>query len=136
MASGLVTRIALVGAGVIHLLPLSGLVGPARLEALYGIPVDDPNLDILLRHRAVLFGILGAFILASIRRPTWQVPAITAGLVSATTFVLIAWLVGGYNDELQTVIDADIIAIVALVTAAIMRPRGPPAAVPPDDLAH
>lgn len=51
----------LVVVAVIHLLPLSGWFGPERLTALYGLPFDEPNLAILMRHRAVLFGLLGVF---------------------------------------------------------------------------
>ena len=43
----------LVVAAVIHLLPLVGVLGPARLSSLYGIAVAEPNLELLLRHRAV-----------------------------------------------------------------------------------
>ena len=46
-------------AAVIHLLPLVGVVGPTRLSELYGITVSEPNIEILMRHRAVLFGLLG-----------------------------------------------------------------------------
>ena len=49
--------------GIIHLLPLSGVLGVARLQALYDVTITDPNLEIVMRHRAVLFGILGAFLI-------------------------------------------------------------------------
>ena len=42
---------------VINLLPLSGVLGTDRLHALYGVSFDEPNLAILMRHRAVLFGL-------------------------------------------------------------------------------
>ena len=47
---------------VIHLLPIAGFVGVDRLGSLYGIEITDRNLEIMMRHRAILFGILGAFI--------------------------------------------------------------------------
>ena len=47
----------LVIVGIIHLLPLSGVLSESRLTVLYGIPFDEPNLEILMRHRAVLFGL-------------------------------------------------------------------------------
>jgi hypothetical protein len=47
--------------GIIHQLPLTGVLSVSRLQVLYGVTITDPNLEILMRHRAVLFGILGAF---------------------------------------------------------------------------
>lgn len=42
--------------GVIDLLPLSGVLGANSLPALYGATFTDPNILMLMRHRAVLFG--------------------------------------------------------------------------------
>ena len=60
----------LIVVGVIHLLPLSGVLGGAQLFSLYGVPVDDPNLEILMRHRAVLFGLLGVFLVYAAFKPS------------------------------------------------------------------
>lgn len=51
--------VLLIIVGTIHILPLSGVVGGARLASLYGMSFDEPNLAILMQHRAVLFGLLG-----------------------------------------------------------------------------
>lgn len=56
-----IVSLALVVVALIHLLPLSGVLGSERLSALYGISFDEPNIEILMRHRAVLFGLLGVF---------------------------------------------------------------------------
>jgi hypothetical protein len=45
---------------LIHALPLVGVMGAAKLTQLYGIDVQDPTLELLLRHRAILFGLLAA----------------------------------------------------------------------------
>ena len=66
--------------GIIHLLPLSGVLGADRLGRLYGMPFADANLLILMRHRAVLFGLLGLFLVLAAFRPTMQPAALTAGL--------------------------------------------------------
>ena len=44
---------ALILVAIIHLLPLAGVLGSERLASMYGITVDDPDLLILMRHRAV-----------------------------------------------------------------------------------
>ena len=107
--------------GIIHLLPLSGVLGAERLIALYGISFSEPNLEILMRHRAVLFGLLGLFLLYAAFNPFLQWIAIVAGIVSVVSFIAIAWSVGAYNESIHKVVIADIIAVVALITAGIIN---------------
>lgn len=109
----------LVIVGVIHLLPLSGVLGGARLEALYGIPVGEPDLAILMRHRAVLFGLLGAFLVYAAFRPELQAIALAAGFVSVVSFLAIAWSVGGYNAAIGRVVTVDLVALACLIVASV-----------------
>jgi len=109
----------LVVVGVIHLLPLSGVLGSARLGALYGVPIDGPNLEILMRHRAVLFGLLGSFLVYAAFKPPLQGVALTAGFVSVVSFIFLAWSVGGYNAQLSTVFKADLVALACLVMGGL-----------------
>jgi hypothetical protein len=104
---------------VIHLLPAVGVLGVARLEALYGIPVQEPNLAILMRHRAVLFALLGVFLLVAAVRPAWQPAALVAGFVSVLSFLALARTVGGTNAQLQRVFAADVVALACLVVGAV-----------------
>jgi hypothetical protein len=108
-------------AGVIHLLPLPGVLGAQHLARLYGVTVDDPNLVILLRHRAVLFGLLGAFLVAAAFKSDWRLLAAVLALVSAVAFLVIALQVGGYNGALQRVVLADVIAVTCLLGAVAIE---------------
>lgn len=110
----LVSAMLVVG-GVIHLLPLSGVLGSERLAALYGLPFDEPNLVILMRHRAVLFGLLGLFLCVAAFRPAWQTIAFVAGFVSVVSFLWLARSVGGYNASVARVVVADVVALACLV---------------------
>ncbi len=103
---------------VIHLLPLIGVLGAPRLPALYGIPFDEANLEILMRHRAVLFGLLGAFLACAAFRPALQPLAFLAGFASVLSFLYLAWSVGGYNAQVARVFIADIVALVCLAIGA------------------
>jgi hypothetical protein len=116
--AGYLLSAMLVIVGVIHLLPLMGVFGVESLEAVYGVVIDDPNLAILLRHRAVLFGLFGAFMLVAAFRSGWQLAAMIGGFVSVVSFILLAKSVGGYNPLLQRVVTVDLIALGCLVVAA------------------
>jgi hypothetical protein len=113
----------LVLAGVIHLLPSVGVLGRARLSALYGIPVEGPDLVILMRHRAFLFGILGVLLLAGAARSSLRNTAIAVGFASAASFLLLAATGGPYNAQVARVVTADVIALGALLVAAILQLR-------------
>lgn len=107
----------LIIAGIIHLLPLPGLLGVAQLARLYGVTLDDPNLVILMRHRAVLFGLLGALLVAAAFRTELRPLAYVAGTISAGSFLAIAWSVGGYNGLIGRVVIADVVATACLLMA-------------------
>lgn len=113
LVSGLLLVVA-----AIHLLPLAGLLGVDRLAALYDVEIVDPNLEILMRHRAVLFGILGGFIGIAALRIEFHVAAIVMALVSIVSFLYLSLSVGGYNSAIRTVVVVDLAAL-ALLLAAI-----------------
>lgn len=104
--------------GIIHLLPLSGVLGAARLTSLYGLSFDEPNLAILMRHRAVLFGLLGLFLIWAALRPALQPFAFFAAFVSVVSFLVLAYAVGGYNTGVARVVAADWVALGCLVVGA------------------
>lgn len=120
----------LVIVGLIHLGPITGVLGAERLTALYGLNFNEPNLLILMRSRAVLFGMLGALILASVAIPSLRAIAIGAAFVNVVSFIAIAWSVGDYNDAIRKIVMADVLAFVLLVITCLLlwwsgRQQGP-----------
>lgn len=113
--------ILLIVAGVIHLLPVTGVLGRQQLTELYGLAVDDPNLEIVMRHRAVLFGVLGLLLIVAAFTPALQLHAFTAGLISAGSFLWLAWSVGGYSPHIRRVVVADVIALLCLIVAVMIH---------------
>src|SRR5919108_6511330 len=101
--------------GVVNLLPVVGVLGVDRLESLYGFSLAGEELLLLLRHRAVLFGLLGAFIVLSAFRTQWRPAATFAGLVSMVAFAVLALPIETHNEAMQRVFWVDVGAIVLLL---------------------
>lgn len=102
--------VSLIVVGIIHLIPLTGVLSVERLNVLYGTSINDPDLSILMRHRAVLFGLLGIFCVYAAVKPPLQLLALVAGTVSVVSFLYLAYATGGYNDDVRRVFIADILA--------------------------
>lgn len=109
---------SLIIVGAIHLLPVSGVLGAAQLARLYGIAADEPNVQILLRHRAVLFGMLGAFLVYSAFTPAFRTLAFVAAFISLSSFIWLARAGGQNNAEIARVVSVDIVALSILSTGA------------------
>jgi hypothetical protein len=107
-------------AGLVNLAPLSGLISTGRLQILYGIAFEEANLLVLMRHRAILFGIIGSLLVASVFRSSLRPVAVAAGLISMLTFTLIVWLSGSHNAELARLAAVDFAASVGLVGAVLI----------------
>lgn len=114
-----IRTIMLLIAGGVHLLPAGGVLGEASLLKLYGLPIKDPNLLILMQHRAVLFGLLGLFLVIAAFKRQLQALGIAAGLISAGSFIAITLWGGNYNAELYRVFIVDVVVVVCLLVAAL-----------------
>lgn len=122
-------RVLLVIVGLIHLMPLSGVLGAEALTRLYGLDFSSPDLQILMRHRAVLFGLLGALLAASALLPKLRGVAMLAGFISVLSFIGLALTTPGYGDPVARVMLADMLGLGCLVGAALLQWRRPGPAV-------
>ena len=118
--TGLMITAMFLVTGIIHLLPVMGVGSAERVSTLYGIAVEDPNPEILMRHRAILFGLLGAFLIWAGFNPVLQPAGFVAGFVSMLSFIGLSWSVGGYNAALRRVVIADVVVVVCLVFGAVL----------------
>jgi hypothetical protein len=116
-----IVPLVLFAVGLLHLAPAVGVAGGERLAALYGPVPDDPGLQLLLRHRAVLFGLLGVFLVAAALRAEWHGVALGAAVVSVGSFL---WLAGGsgpLSPQVGRVVIADAVALVALAVGVAVH---------------
>ena len=105
---------------VIHLLPISGFFGVVRLASLYGITITNADLEILMRHRAMLFGVLGAFFAYAAFNPAVQPIAFIVAFVSLASFFYLSFSVGDFNDSIRKVVIADVVALSCLCVAILL----------------
>ena len=105
---------------IIHLLPISGFFSSERLSTLYGIEIASTELEILMRHRAILFGLLGAFLAYAAFISSLQPLAFIAAFVSIASFFYLAFKVREYNGAIRRVVIADVVAAVCLLAAIIL----------------
>lgn len=119
MTDKLITGLLLVVA-VIHLIPLTGVLGAEKLTTLYGQDFSDTDLQILMRHRAVLFGLLGAFLVYAAFTPGVQPLAFAAAAISIASFFWLAFSTGGYGPAIHKIVLGDIIAALALLLAVLL----------------
>ena len=102
---------------LIHWLPMSGVLSGEQLASLYGLVFDEPNLLILMRHRAVLLGIVGALLTLAVFDRSLRPAAFGLGGVSMLSFVALAALVGDANAELRRVAMVDGVGLLVLAGA-------------------
>jgi cytosine/uracil/thiamine/allantoin permease len=109
--------------GAIHLLPAWGVLGASALKQLYGVQLQEPNLLLLMRHRALFFGLLAALLLGAAFRPVWQGLALAAAWVSVLGFVVLA--PPDLSPSLQRVwwIDVAVLPLLALASWAYLSER-------------
>ncbi len=114
-------RITLFVAGVINLLPSFLVFFPEKMAKSYGIEISNPNHELLLRHRAILFGIIGGLMIYSALVKKHYELSTIAGLVSMTSFIILYFIIGkDINQELKKVMMIDVVATVILCIGFIL----------------
>lgn len=109
--------------GAVNLLPGFVAFAPARITTAYGVSVrgrDRADLTVLLRHRAVLLGLVGLALLCAAFVPSLRIPAITAGAISMGSFLMLAYSASSLNSATIRVARIDIVAIMLLAVAALL----------------
>ena len=107
--------------GLINLLPVIGLFGKAKLESTYQIKITSDALVLLMQHRALLFGLIGGYVIYSVWNTSYQTPALVLAAVSMIGFVVLMQLSNVDNPALMKVLYVDYIGIFALIVATLLK---------------
>lgn len=114
-------RVTLLLAGIINLLPSILVFFPEKIPTAYGILMEDINLELLLRHRAVLFFIVGCSLIFAAWKQDYYIATSSIGLLSMLSFVgLYAWMGTDFNAALTKIMWTDVWASLLLLTGLIV----------------
>lgn len=114
----------LITIAIIHLLPIAGFGGASQLESLYGVSVNSADLELLMRHRAVLFGILGSVFAYAAFVPKYQNLAFVMTAISLLSFFYLFLETGTANAAISRVAMVDVLALICLLLAVVLRFSG------------
>ena len=121
----LIFRITLFIAGLINFVPFFIVFFPEKMTSSYGINIPNADFELLLRHRAVLFGIIGGLLLYSALTRKYYDLATLIGLISMVSFLLLFFRIDGkINDSLTTVMKIDVFAIIQLLIGFMLYKFG------------
>ncbi|PCI75047.1 MAG: phosphopantetheine adenylyltransferase [SAR86 cluster bacterium] len=90
-------------AAAINLAPAIGVYSNDILGLLYGVEIPSSELSLLLRHRAVLFALVGGLLLTAAFQSHLRTQAGIAGLISMLSFVVLFIVTGADNESLLRV---------------------------------
>lgn len=107
--------------GVVNLLPVVVFFDASQTARLYGVPIEDASLTILMRHRGVLLAIVGIALIAAVFKSEYRTLAVGLALVSKIAFVFLTFSASGYSAEVRQVALIDVAAIVLLLTALALN---------------
>jgi hypothetical protein len=116
----LILRISLLLSGIINFLPSILAFIPSKFSKSYGIEIENRNIELLLRHRAVLFFIIGGLMIySSIMKKYYEI-AVTVGFISMISFIILYFLMNkSINPELKKVMIIDLFATIILIIGSV-----------------
>ena len=117
----IIFRITLFIVGTINISPAILTFLPSKISKSYGIEILNVNYELLLRHRAAMFGLIGGLLVyAAISRKLYKV-SIFVGLFSMLSFIILYFIIGReINAELRKIMIIDIAAVAILLVGFIL----------------
>ena len=113
--------LCLIVVGIINFLPVFGLFSNKSLESAYSITIADNNSSILMRHRALLFGLIGGFTILAAFVEKYQDAAIVIAGISMVGFIILGYSTGEYNSAISRIMLIDWIGVALLLTAVVLK---------------
>ena len=115
-----VFRISLFIAGIINILPSVLAFIPEKISKSYGIEIPNVDFELLLRHRAMLLGIVGGIMIYSAIFKKYYSISVTIAFISMVSFIILYLSLNGINTELEKVMKIDLAATIVLLVGFLL----------------
>lgn len=124
----IIFRISLVLVGLINLAPVMGVFSAQQMAEAYGVAINQSEMVVLLKHRALLFGLLGGFTLFAVFVRSLQLPALLMSGLSMSGFALLMHFESVTSPAMQRILMFDYVGLVfwllAVFAYTMNRSRG------------
>ena len=117
----LTISILLITVGLINFLPVIGVLSAEKLSAAYAVELIGNDIVILMRHRALLFGLVGGFVLYSVWKPSYQSAAMVMAAISMLGFLFFVAAADHYNPSIAKIAFIDLVGLACLAIAAVLK---------------
>ena len=117
----LTISILLITVGLINFLPVIGIISAEKLSAAYAVELIGNDIVILMRHRALLFGLIGGFMRYSVWKPSYQSVAMVMAAISMLGFLFFVAAADHYNASITKIAIIDLIGLAGLAIAAGLK---------------
>ena len=96
---------------LVHLVPMIAAIMPNQITKLYGIVPGDKTQIVLLQHRALLFGLVGAACALAAHNEAVRWPALIGAVVSMAAFIVMFLLHDPMGGALRKIVLVDLAAL-------------------------
>jgi hypothetical protein len=110
----------LVVIGMLTASPSITAFNPNGITALYGVALENDTTLLLVRHRQIILGLLGATLVCGAFFGSLRMMAITINVLSKSAFLGLCLTTSTLTPGLQRIIYFDVVSIVLLLMSAFI----------------
>ncbi|HEY9663989.1 MAG TPA: hypothetical protein V6C65_36525 [Allocoleopsis sp.] len=110
----------LVVIGLLTASPSITVFNPSGITALYGVALENDAALLLVRHRQILLGLLGATLICGAFFDSLRMMAIAINVLSKSAFLALALTTSTLTPGLQRIVYFDVVSIVLLLVSTFI----------------
>ena len=97
--------------GFVHLVPMIAAIMPSQIAKLYGVVPSDNTQVVLLQHRALLLGLVGAACAFAAHNEAVRWPTLIGAVISMASFIILCVLQDQMGGALRKIALVDLAAL-------------------------